>query len=166
MACNRSIQLLKCLNIQRLEQLFCDVDVIIGGSHRFPAHRCVLAASSAKLHSLTVSAMATAHSDASCMISLDRVTANGFQPVLEYIYTGMLMLNRDNVGDVLTVGYYLDLADVVESCKNFYSGNTTQNDQMNQLLMKGSCRYESSPSLSGHWPYGPLHATTQGKPQP
>ena len=121
-----SLQLLEQLNYQRQKNEFCDVTVRVMGGLNFSAHRCLLAASSPKLHSLA--SLVPSHGKLKSMILLETLTACGFEPVLEYIYTGKLKLDVDNFDEVLATGRYLDLPDVVEMCVRM-SSEATVNDE-------------------------------------
>ena len=143
-SCSRTLRLLEQLNIQRQNSLFCDVLVRIPGScHSFPAHRCVLAASSPKLHSLAVTAVSS-YSVANSVIVLDSLTVVGFQPVLDFIYTGRLSLTIDNIQEVYAAACYLELSDVVKCCENALNGEFLPDRASDSTLHGSNSNTESS----------------------
>jgi len=114
-----SLQLLEQLNFQRQKKLFCDVTIRVTAGQTFAAHRCVLAASSPKLRSLV--SLTASHGKLKSVILLKSLTVCGFEPVLEYIYTGELKLDVENIDEVLATACYLELPDIVELCKRMSS---------------------------------------------
>lgn len=111
-------QLLKKLNDQREQAQFCDVIVKVCNEVNFPAHRCVLAASSQKFHAMMCK-IGSFKTDGCSSVVLSELNGNGFQPVLEYIYTGILNINSHNVHDVLNTASFFSLSYVSDFCNDF-----------------------------------------------
>jgi len=106
---------LEQLNAQRTFETFCDVVIHVGNNASFGAHRCILAASSAKLCTL----MFTMSNDCSRNVYLDEVSASGFKIVLEFIYTGILSFDTNTITDVLSTAAFLEMPLVVRVCEEF-----------------------------------------------
>lgn len=52
-------------------------------------------------------------------ISLNGVTANGVEFIIEFIYTSKLQLNKDNIVDVLETASHFQLHQLVDCCEDF-----------------------------------------------
>ena len=52
-------------------------------------------------------------------IVLPTITSEGLRRVLDYMYSGRLILSKDTVYDVLIVTHMLQLPDVLSSCTEF-----------------------------------------------
>lgn len=50
-------------------------------------------------------------------VELHGVTATGLEKVLEFIYTGNILLSLDNIQDILSAASYLQVMPVLEFCK-------------------------------------------------
>ncbi|XP_008397799.1 zinc finger and BTB domain-containing protein 8A isoform X1 [Poecilia reticulata] len=108
--------LLKQLNEQRRQELFCDCSVLVEGQ-LFRAHRNVLFASSGYFRMLlsrgpdglpeTVNA------------TFDVFSPETFTVILDFIYSGQLDLSSHNVIEVMSAASYLQMNSVITYCKNF-----------------------------------------------
>jgi len=116
---------LEQLNAQRNFETFCDVVIHVGDTGCFSAHRCILAASSAKLYTL----MFSTSNDCTRSIHLDGITVSGFKIVLEFIYTGILNFDRDTVKDVISAAAYLEMPAVVRLCEEYANSGRTASDK-------------------------------------
>lgn len=162
MSCNHSHHLLEQLNFQRQELLFCDVLVRVAGSQTFPAHRCVLAASSPVLHSLAISVSPS--NEPAAVIALDSLTANGFQAVLDFIYTGKLRVTVDNVREVYAAACRLDLPDIVRCCEDINGRKPVPDDGLNMVMLKKeSCCTENATGLSNYQSNDLMEHCVQGE---
>ncbi|KAM9775206.1 zinc finger and BTB domain-containing protein 47 [Syngnathus typhle] len=103
------------LNEQRLFQPdLCDVDIVLVRHHStFPAHKGVLAAYSPFFHSLFARSKQLRRVD----LSLDALTSQGLQQVLNFIYTSKLLVSSRTVGDVLNAATLLQMSDIAASCR-------------------------------------------------
>lgn len=105
------------LNEQRKRDFFCDCSILVDG-RVFKAHRNVLFAGSGYFRALLVHYLQDSgqrHSTA----SLDIVTAEAFSTILDFLYSGRLALNSDNVIEVMSAASYLQMTDVVSFCKGY-----------------------------------------------
>ena len=110
---NRCCLLLEQLNNQRSNKIFCDVVVCVEETE-YQAHRCVLAASSVKLHSMLVSFCE--NKEDGNILTIEHITAKGFKVLLDFIYTGKLRFESSILQDVLQAAVFLGLSDAESAC--------------------------------------------------
>ena len=97
---------MKRLDILRNNQLFCDVTVIAEGT-QFPTHKVVLAAVSPFFFSLLGSDMKEAK-ECAINLTLEEATASVVEDVLEYIYTGNLVItDEEQARNLIATAEYL-----------------------------------------------------------
>ncbi|NWW86931.1 ZN652 protein, partial [Rhynochetos jubatus] len=104
------------LNEQRLFQPdLCDVDIVLV-QHKsiFPAHKGVLAAYSQFFHSLFTQNKQLQRVE----LSLEALTSQGLQQILNFIYTSKLLVNSGNVQDVLNAAAVLQMNNIASSCQD------------------------------------------------
>ncbi|XP_060104023.1 zinc finger and BTB domain-containing protein 47 [Heteronotia binoei] len=103
------------LNEQRLFQPdLCDVDVVLVPQKSiFPAHKGVLAAYSQFFHSLFTRNKQLQRVE----LSLEALTSQGLQQILNFIYTSKLLVNACNVRDVLSAATVLQMNNIASSCQ-------------------------------------------------
>ncbi|XP_075327680.1 uncharacterized protein LOC142385230 isoform X2 [Odontesthes bonariensis] len=113
--CHHAASLLGCLNFQRERAQYCDCVLRQKQSsgQLYPAHRCVLAASSPVLASLLSSTGALVELQDSCLS--DSVLG----PLLDYIYTGALpyTLNREQYPRLLTAACHLQMNELQDALR-------------------------------------------------
>ncbi|KAJ3611282.1 hypothetical protein NHX12_021298 [Muraenolepis orangiensis] len=104
------------LNEQRLFQPdLCDVDIVLVRQRSsFPAHKGVLAAYSPFFHSLFAQSKQLRRVD----LSLDALTSQGLQQILNFIYTSKLLVSGRTVRDVLNAATLLRMSDIAASCRD------------------------------------------------
>ncbi|XP_034024857.1 zinc finger and BTB domain-containing protein 47 isoform X2 [Thalassophryne amazonica] len=127
------------LNEQRLFQPdLCDVDIVLVRQHStFPAHKGVLAAYSPFFHSLFAQSKQLRRVD----LSLDALTSQGLQQILNFIYTSKLLVSGRTVRDVLNAATLLQMSDIAASCRDLissYSLRTTCTDMAAQGALGNS----------------------------
>ncbi|XP_054981520.1 myoneurin isoform X2 [Sorex araneus] len=103
--------LLERLNKQREAGFLCDCTVVIG-EFQFKAHRNVLASFSEYFGAIYRST-----SENNVFLDQSQVKADGFQKLLEFIYTGTLNLDSWNVKEIHQAADYLKVEEVVTKCK-------------------------------------------------
>ncbi|XP_077204575.1 myoneurin isoform X2 [Paroedura picta] len=103
--------LLERLNKQREAGFLCDCTIVIG-EFQFKAHRNVLASFSEYFGAFYKDA-----SDSNVVLDQNQVKADGFQKLLEFIYTGNLNLDSWNVKEIHQAADYLRVEEVVTKCK-------------------------------------------------
>ncbi|XP_035507702.1 uncharacterized protein LOC118320745 [Morone saxatilis] len=111
-ACNHAASLLTSLNLQRERAQFCDCVVRQKQSpgQLYPAHRCVLAASSPMLASIL--------SSSGVLVEL-HLSDSVLELVLDYIYTGALpyTLSQQQHYNLLTAACYLQMDDLQDALR-------------------------------------------------
>ncbi|XP_077365222.1 zinc finger and BTB domain-containing protein 47 isoform X3 [Festucalex cinctus] len=116
------------LNEQRLFQPdLCDVDIVLVRHHStFPAHKGVLAAYSPFFHSLFARSKQLRRVD----LSLDALTSQGLQQVLNFIYTSKLLVSSRTVADVLNAATLLQMSDIAASCRQLIGSRSLRSADM------------------------------------
>ncbi|KAG7488713.1 hypothetical protein MATL_G00037350 [Megalops atlanticus] len=129
------------LNEQRLFQpSLCDVDIVlVRQKNTFPAHKGVLAAYSQFFHSLFTQNKQLQRVD----LSLEALTSQGLQQILNFIYTSKLLVNACNVQDVLNAAAVLQMSDIASSCQELISSRSLS---LNLDMAKSEGRSNPIPS--------------------
>ena len=96
---------------------FIDVRLKVDTSF-FPAHHNVLAANSDYFHAMFTNGMKESNQE---VIELkdENISALGFKVVMDSIYSGKLLVNKENVFEVLTTANHLQMAIIVRLCCDF-----------------------------------------------
>lgn len=108
--------LLKQLDQQRRQELFCDCNILVEG-HLFRAHRNVLFGSSGYFRMLLSQGAKDCAETASA--SFDVFNPDTFTVILDFVYSGHLELSSSNVIEVMSAASYLQMNDVIAFCKDF-----------------------------------------------
>ncbi|KAM8880668.1 zinc finger and BTB domain-containing protein 47 isoform 2-T2 [Synchiropus picturatus] len=110
------------LNEQRLFQPdLCDVDIVLVRQRStFPAHKGVLAAYSPFFHSLFAQSKQLRRVD----LSLDSLTSQGLQQILNFIYTSKLLVTSRTIRDVLSAATLLQMNEIAASCRDLISNHS------------------------------------------
>ncbi|XP_016351951.1 zinc finger and BTB domain-containing protein 10-like [Sinocyclocheilus anshuiensis] len=110
-------QLLQELDKQRKSGILCDVNILVG-DQVFKAHKNILVAGShyfKTLYCLTKSE----NCDQTTITHLDVAAVQGFSVILDFLYSGNLLLTSQNAIEVMSVASYLQMTEVVQSCRAF-----------------------------------------------
>ncbi|MEE6463688.1 hypothetical protein FKM82_006013 [Ascaphus truei] len=110
-------QLLQELNDQRKKGILCDVNIVVNG-RVFRAHKNILVAGSRFFKTLYCFTNKESR-DQTTVTYLDVVAVQGFSVILDFMYSGNLVLTSQNAIEVMTVASYLQMTEVVQSCRNF-----------------------------------------------
>lgn len=136
--------LLKQLNQQRRQELFCDCNVLVEGQ-LFRAHRNVLFASSGYFRML-LSQGPDGLSD-SVNATFDVFSPETFTVILDFIYSGQLDLSSHNVIEVMSAASYLQMNNVINYCKNFIKSSldisVKEDDSERCLGLSETCSFTS-----------------------
>ncbi|XP_045474704.1 actin-binding protein IPP [Harmonia axyridis] len=108
-------KILDNLNAMRTNGKCCDLE-IIAGNKSFKVHRAILAASSPYFQAMFTGELAEKNKDS---IELHGVPADIFEILLEFIYSGLVYINQNNVQELFSAGDMFGLTDIVESCTKF-----------------------------------------------
>uniref|UniRef100_G1P5M7 Zinc finger and BTB domain containing 10 n=1 Tax=Myotis lucifugus TaxID=59463 RepID=G1P5M7_MYOLU len=110
-------QLLRQLSEQRKNGILCDVSIVVSGKI-FKAHKNILVAGSRFFKTLYCSSNKESP-DQNNTTHLDIAAVQGFSVILDFLYSGNLVLTRQNAIEVMTVASYLQMSEVVQTCRNF-----------------------------------------------
>ena len=114
------IFLIKSLLDQTDSGDFCDVCLRLNG-RRFYAHKAVLAATSPYFRSMFTSQMKERKSpEVNLTRSLALESDESFKIIIKFLYSGEILLTRENVEDILRISDFLLLDDVKSYCHDFY----------------------------------------------
>lgn len=108
-------QLLQELDKQRKSGILCDVNIVVSGQV-FRAHKNILVAGSRYFKTLYC---LTKGEDQATVTHLDVAAVQGFSVILDFLYSGNLLLTSQNAIEVMSVASYLQMTEVVHSCRAF-----------------------------------------------
>lgn len=114
-------------------------DVVLNVEDRqFPAHKNVLAASSDYFMAMFSGHMAIA----SNTVTVHEISADAMELLLDYIYTGLLVITEDNVEDIFCGSCLLLLDSVIQACCRFIQERLTLDNcwGIRSLADKFDCR--------------------------
>ena len=106
---------LAILNTHRRSKLLCDV-ILVVDDEEFPAHRGVLAANSQFFLALFTTEMLEKDKGRT---KLSNVGVEELGSILEFMYTGQIQINSDNVFQLLEASNFLLVVKVREACCQF-----------------------------------------------
>lgn len=118
---HHSDQILEQLNVQRYYAAFCDITVRVEDVD-FKLHKCVLAASCAKLQGM----LFNMRPECGNILTLKDLSLNGFRCVVEYIYTGILKLDSMYVHDILAASQFFEIREIEKYCLDFFKNSRTE----------------------------------------
>lgn len=110
-------QLLQELDKQRKSGILCDVNIVVSGQV-FRAHKNILVAGSRYFKTLYCLTKGDAQEQAT-VTHLDVAAVQGFSVILDFLYSGNLLLTSQNAIEVMSVASYLQMTEVVHSCRAF-----------------------------------------------
>ena len=113
------VEMMKRVDIQRRNEQFCDVILEVGSGDdqaRLKAHKIVLCAASPFFFNALNSDMKEKKEG---VIRLEETSKAVMEEVLEYLYTGHVDINEDNVFDLLKMADYLIVPSLKELSRDF-----------------------------------------------
>ncbi|XP_075961835.1 zinc finger and BTB domain-containing protein 10 isoform X2 [Anarhichas minor] len=110
-------QLLQELDKQRKSGILCDVNIVVSG-RVFRAHKNILVAGSRYFKTLYCLTKAEAQ-DQATVTYLDVAAVQGVAVILDFLYSGNLLLTSQNAIEVMSVASFLQMSEVVHSCRAF-----------------------------------------------
>ncbi|GAA6102700.1 transcription regulator protein BACH1b isoform X2 [Tachysurus ichikawai] len=143
-----STHVLRCLDEQRQKDLLCDV-TLVAENRSFRAHRSVLASCSEYF-----STRMTNHTSPGLIINLpDEITAEGFEPLLQFAYTSKLLFTKENVLEIHNCATVLGFKNLDKACfdfilpKFFDSSKGSSKVQRNQCCKTKCCGVKDKSSF-------------------
>lgn len=133
-------EMLNRLNSLRNERVFTDSTVCVG-QEEFYCHRNVLAASSPYFRAMFTSEL---REGKETLVSFNNISPWTMKRIIDYIYTGKLEINTDNVQEMLVAGSMLQYESIVDACCKFLK---TQLDPFNCLGIELFAQMHSCPWL-------------------
>ncbi|XP_028653666.1 kelch-like protein 32 [Erpetoichthys calabaricus] len=106
---------LAALNQQRNDGILCDV-TLIAEEQKFHAHKAVLAACSDYFRAMFSLCMVESGADE---VNLHGVSSLGLKQVLDFAYTGQILLEPGVIQDVLAAGSHLQLLELLGLCSHY-----------------------------------------------
>ncbi|XP_035691858.1 kelch-like protein 30 [Branchiostoma floridae] len=103
---------------QRKSGEFVDVVVKVEG-REFPCHRAVLAVTP-YFHTMFSSNLAESKAK---VITLHDIDSGSFSKILDFVYTGEILMAKDDVQDILQAAHMLQAEEVLEYCEKFIENN-------------------------------------------
>ncbi|XP_068172740.1 transcription regulator protein BACH1-like isoform X2 [Antennarius striatus] len=138
-----STHVLQCLNDQRLQDVLCDVTVVVG-NRSFRAHRSVLASCSVYFHSKVTSVTSP-----NPVITLpDEVSIEGFEPLLQFAYTSKLPFTKENIHAIHRSAEFLGFHNLESACFDFLIPKFSEGKQMSQEVRRSACSQSRDPGVS------------------
>lgn len=141
-------QLLQELNEQRQQGILCDVNIVVKGQV-FKAHKNILVASSRYFKTLYCYTP-NESCDQVTVTHLDVVAVQGFTVILDFMYSGHLVLTSQNVIEVMSVASYLQMTDIVQACRGFIKealNISTKSNAAEKIIVQYEKVKTSNPSL-------------------
>ena len=97
------------LNKLRGDEDFCDVTLDASGGVNVRAHKLILAAASPYFESMFRPAFLESDKN---KIKLTDINGGSLRVLIDYIYTGKIIISDDNVEDILSAGNFLQIQSV------------------------------------------------------
>ena len=126
-----SLDVMEELREQRKAGILCDANVKVGDT-QIPAHKCVLVACSNFFKTLYTGPSKKEDG----VVDLSEVTKsdNSVEAVVDFMYSGLIEIDGDNVEAVLKLSSYLEIAPLQELCVEFITTNLKLNLDMDTCL--------------------------------
>lgn len=110
-------KLLHNLHELRADERFCDVEIVAGGQ-RIHAHRIVLSASSRYFEAMFRPTLGLAEGQQRTVV-LHSIGTETLRALIDFVYTGRIAIEQQNVQELLAAGDMLQIPEVVEECCAF-----------------------------------------------
>ncbi|XP_007908117.1 calicin [Callorhinchus milii] len=129
-----STYILQALNIQRQKKECCDV-VINVGSHSFAAHQNILTAVSPYVKDLIYSCNIQPSDELSVTIDIDYMSPLSVEQLLDYFYTGKIIIADKNVEDLLKGAKYFMIKRLKSHCVEYLELILDRQNYMYTLML-------------------------------
>ncbi len=120
----------------------------------FPVHRCFLAACSPYFHALFTSEM---KEKTSSQIKIRGIEADTFQPILDFLYSGEISLNENNVTEVYPAAKLFQLELLQKICCDYFINQLCTSNCIG--IWKYARRYSDTYLEKSAWDYLTVHFT-------
>jgi len=114
-----SDNLLHGLNKLRIENTFTDVRIRVG-EEEFPVHRCVMSSFSPYFRAMFTAGLAESEMD---VVTLQSVEPEMIKQLINFAYTGAIVINKHNVQNLLSAANLLEVLQVRDACCQFLDRN-------------------------------------------
>ena len=111
--------IVKGLSELRKENALCDAVLETSDGETFPVHRNVLSAASTYFKAMFCGGFKESECNTKMPIVLHNVRSIGLKEVLNFVYSGVLSLNCDNVYEVLAAAHMFELHVILHTCTGF-----------------------------------------------
>ncbi|XP_001948331.2 kelch-like protein 2 isoform X1 [Acyrthosiphon pisum] len=99
----------------RQDEVFCDIKLKTDDKKIIFAHKVVLASASPYFHAMFTHFSERNHD----VVVMKQLDSTALQVLVNFIYTGKIVINEENVRDLLSAANLLQLQEVKEACCNF-----------------------------------------------
>ena len=124
--------LMKTMNGLRKDKILFDVRIVFG-VQEVPAHKCILVASSDYFKSLFLGPVKTDEDKVD--LSSVALDFESVEAVIEFLYTGKIIIDDENLEALLKLSTYLLLTEIVNICKAYMKGSTALESYLNYYLL-------------------------------
>ncbi|KAH0625263.1 hypothetical protein JD844_033665 [Phrynosoma platyrhinos] len=131
-------QILQTLNSYRRDAIFTDVVLVMDGQE-FPCHRATLSANSTYFRGMFAGGL---KEDCQGIVNLQAIHAPSMSLVLDYMYSGNVSIQEDNVEGLLELSNLLQIPRLKDACVAFLEG------QLHPCNCLGIMKFASSFSIS------------------
>ncbi|KAM3874736.1 transcription regulator protein BACH1-like [Diretmus argenteus] len=137
-----SAYVLQRLNEQRQRDVLCDVTVVVE-DRCFRAHCAVLASCSDYFRSRV-----TDVTRRNAVVTMpDEVTAEGFEPLLQFAYTSKLLFTKENIHAIHRSAEFLGFHNLESACFDFLLPKFSENGRPTQEVPRRGCCQNRDPSV-------------------